>query len=123
MGSFGAIVRVAGRVVGDRRHDVVMSDTVAAQLVGDETTRFLPLAPQESPKESARRAPVPTRLDENVDHVAVLIHRTPEIVAPTVDRHEHFVEEPGVSESPLSALQAPRVVRAELLAPLPHRLV
>ena len=84
MGGFGAIVRVAGSVVGDRRHDVVMSDTVAAQLVGDETTRRLSLAPQQSPKESARRSPVSTKLDENVDHVAVLIHRAPEILALTV---------------------------------------
>lgn len=65
MGGFGAIVRVAGRVVGDRRHDVAMSDTVAAQFVGDETTRCLSLGPQQSPNESARRSPVSTRLDES----------------------------------------------------------
>ena len=29
-----------------------MGDAVAAQLVGHETTRFLSLAPQESPKEA-----------------------------------------------------------------------
>ena len=100
-----------------------MSDTVAAQLVGDETTRFLSLAPQESPKESPRRSPVSTRLDKNVDHVAVLIHRAPEILALTVDRHEHLVQEPRISESTLSALQAPRVVRTELPAPLPSGFV
>ena len=123
MGGFGPIVRVAGRVVGDRRHDVVMSDTVAAQLVGHETTRFLSLAPQESPKEPPRRTPVSTRLDENVDQVAVLIHRAPEILALTIDRHEDFVQEPRIAESTLPALQAPRVVRAELPAPLPNRFV
>ena len=123
MGGFGAIVRVAGRVVSDRRHDVVMSDTVAGELVGDETTRRLSLAPQQSPKESACRSPVSTRLDENVDQVAVLIHRAPEILALTVDRHEHLVQEPRISESTLSAFQAPRVVRAELPAPLPNRFV
>ena len=123
MGGFGAIVRVAGRVVGDRRHDVVMSDTVAAQLVGHETNRFLSLTVQESPKESQRRSPVSTRLDENVDHVAVLIHRAPEILALTVDRHKDLVQKSRVSESTLSSLQAPRVVRAELPAPLPNCLV
>lgn len=122
IGGFGAIVRVAGRVVGDRRHDV-MRGTVAAQLVGDETTRCLSLAPQQSPKESARRSPVSTRLDEDVDHVAVLIHRAPEILALPVDGHEDFVQEPRISESTLSAHQAPRVVRAELPAPLPNRFV
>ena len=100
-----------------------MSDTVAAQLVGDETTRFLALAPQESPKESPSRPSVPARLDENIDQVAVLIYRTPEILALTVDRHEHLVQEPRISESTLSAFQAPRVVRAELPALLPNRFV
>ena len=100
-----------------------MSDTVAAQLVGDETTGFLALAPQESPKESPSRPAVPTRLDENIDQIAVLIDRTPEILALTVDRHEDFVQEPRIAESTLSAFQAPRVVRAELPAPLPDRLV
>ncbi len=98
-----------------------MGDTVAAQLVGDETTRFLSLTLQESPKESPRRPPVPTRLYENVDHAAVLIHRAPEILALTVDRHEYLVQEPRISESTLSAFQAPRVLRAELPAPLPTK--
>ena len=75
-----------------------MSDTVAAQLVGDETTRCLSLAPQQSPKESARRSPVSTRLDENVDHFAVMVNRAPEILALTVDRHEHLVQEPRIAE-------------------------
>ena len=55
MGDFGAIVCVGGGVVGDRRHEVVMGDTIAAQLVRDEPTRFLSLAPQEAPQESPRR--------------------------------------------------------------------
>jgi hypothetical protein len=38
-------------------------------------------------------------LDEDVDLVTVLIHRAPEILGLTVDRHEHLVQEPGVSES------------------------
>ena len=100
-----------------------MSDTVASQLVGHETTRFLSLAFQESPKESPRRTPVLTRLYEKVDHVTVLIHRAPEILALPVDRHEDFVQKPGISEATLSSLQAPRVVGAERSAPLPNRLV
>ena len=54
-----------------------MRDAVAAQLIGDEATRFLSLAPQQSPKESPRCPPVPTGLDENVDDVAVLIDGPP----------------------------------------------
>ena len=54
MGYFGAIVRVLGRVVGDTGHDVPLGNSVAAQLVGHETTRFLSLTLQELSEESPR---------------------------------------------------------------------
>ena len=117
------IIRVWGCVVHDEGHDGLMGDTVASQLVGDEATRFLSLALEQPPKESPCRTPIPPRLDKDIDHVAVLIHRAPEILPLTVDRHEDLVEKPRISESTLSSLQAPRVVGAELLAPLPNRLV
>ena len=100
-----------------------MGDTVATQLVGHETRRFLSLTFQESPKESSRRAPVPTGLDEDIDQVTVLIHRAPEILALTVDRDEDFVQEPRIAEAALSSLQPPGVVGAELRAPLPNGFV
>ena len=123
MRDFGAIVRVSGRVVGDQGHDVPMCDSVAAQPVGHQTHGLLSLPLQEFPKESPRRTPVPTRLDEEVDQVTILIHRAPEILALTVDRHEDFVQEPRIAESTLSALQPPGVVGAELPAPLPNAFV
>ena len=58
MGYFGAIVRVVGRVVGNTGHDVPMGNSIAAQLVGHETTRFLSLTLQEFSEESPRRTPV-----------------------------------------------------------------
>ena len=100
-----------------------MRDTITSQLVGDETTRCLSLALEQPPKESPCRTPIPTRLDKNIDHVAVLIHPAPEILPLTVDRHKDLVQKSRVSESTLSSLQAPRVVRAELPAPLPNCLV
>ena len=100
-----------------------MGDTVAAQLVGHEPHGFLSLTLQQSAKESPRCTPVPTGLYEDVDQVTVLIHRAPEILALTVDRHEDFVQEPRISESTLSSLQLPSVVGAELPAPLANGFV
>ena len=100
-----------------------MCDTVAAQLVGHEPHGFLSLTLQQSAKESPRCTPVPTGLYEDVDQVTVLIHRAPEILALTVDRHEDFVQEPRISESTLSSLQLPSVVGAELPAPLANGFV
>ena len=90
-----------------------MGDTVAAQLVGHEPHGFLSLTVQQSAEESPRGPRVPTGLYEDVDQITVLIHRAPEILALTVDRHEDVIQEPRISESTLSALQLPSVVGAE----------
>ena len=123
MRDFGAIARVSPRVMDDDGHDVPMCDMVAAQLVGHETRRFLSLSLQEFPKASPPRAPVSAGLDEDVDHVTVLVNRTPEILALTVDRDEDFVQKPRISESTMSVLQLPGVVGADLPTPLPNGFV
>jgi len=100
-----------------------MCDTVASQLVGNEAKWFPSLALQQSAKESLRSTPIPTGLNENVDHVPVLIHRPPEILALTVDRDEYLVQIPGVSAATLATFQSPGVLVSELPAPLPDRFV
>ena len=100
-----------------------MCNSVAAQLVGHETTRFLSLTLQEFSEESPRRTPVPTGLDEKVNQVTVLVHGAPQILALIVDRDEDFVQKPRISESTLTSLQPPGVIGAELPAPLPNSFV
>jgi len=92
-----------------------MRDTVASQLIGHETARFLSLTtPKECPKESSCRTPVAARLYEDVDHVTVLVNRAPEILALAVDRDEDFVQKSHISESTLTSPQLPSVVRTKL---------
>ena len=100
-----------------------MGDTVAAQLVGHEPHGFLSLTVHQSAEESPRGPRVLTGVYEDVDQITVLIHRAPEILALTVDRHEDFIQEPRLSESTLLALQLPSVVGAECPAPLPNGFV
>ena len=88
-----------------------MCNSVAAQLVGHETTRFLSLTLQEFSEESPRRTPVPTGLDEKVNQVTVLVHGAPQILALIFDRDEDFVQKPRISESTLTSLQ-PRTLPA-----------
>ncbi len=64
---------------------------VTLQLVGDQAKRNLSLTLQEFAKEALRRTTVAPRLDEDVDHVDVLIHDTPQILPLTVDRDEDIV--------------------------------
>jgi hypothetical protein len=63
------------------------------------------------------------RLNEYVAYIPVLIDGTPEIVAPTLDVHEDFVQVPHISQPPLSRLQLSSVLGPELPAPLPDGFV
>ncbi len=60
---------------------------------------------------------VSTRLDEDVDDVAILIDCTPEILPLSLDGDEVLVQVPCVSQATLAALQSTSVFRPELDAP------
>jgi hypothetical protein len=82
-----------------------------------------PLAAQQPSKESFRAALVTVRLNQNVDHVAVLIHGTPEILLLPVDSNEDFVQVPDIAEAALTPLQFSGIVRTELLTPESNRFI
>jgi hypothetical protein len=49
---------------------------------------------EELPKESGGCAPIPSRLHEDVDDVAVLVHGAPQILWSTSNRYEQLVQMP-----------------------------
>ena len=66
-----------------RGHGRAERRAVTLQLVGDQAKRNPPLTLQELEKEALRRATVTPGLDEDIDHITVLINRTPKIFALT----------------------------------------
>ena len=64
----------------DRRHDGAERSAVTFQLVRDQAKRNLPLTLQELEKEALCGATVTPGLNEDVDHIAVLINRSPQIL-------------------------------------------
>ena len=62
-------------------------------------------------------------LDEDVGHVTVLIHRTPQLLPLAVDRDKDFIQEPRVPEAALPSFQLTCVLRTELQTPLPDGFV
>ena len=84
---------------------------------------FFSLAAQQSSKESFRGAPITARLNQDVDHVAVLIHGAPEILLLSVDSNEDFVQVPNIAEPALTPLQFSGIVRTELLPPESNRFI
>jgi hypothetical protein len=62
-------------------------------------------------------------LNQDVDHVTILIHGTPQILLLAINPNENLIQVPVIAQSPLSSLQFPSIGRTELLTPLPDRLV
>ena len=77
---------------------------VASQSVGDDAQRLLPLPASKPAEEPLCSASITPRLHQDVDYVAVLIDRAPEILQLAVDSKEDFVQMPVVAEPALSSL-------------------
>ena len=62
-------------------------------------------------------------LHQDVESIAVLIERPPEITTLAVDSDEYFVEEPRIAWPSLPLAQGSSIGASELETPLPDRLV
>jgi hypothetical protein len=123
MRDFSSIVGISLHTVSHAAEDTSYGSGVASQFVGNDPQWFCTLATQESSKESLCRPLITMRLDQNVDHVAVLVHGTPQILLLAVDAKEDFIQVPVVAQPSLSSLQFPSIAGTELLTPLPDRLI
>ena len=104
MRDFGSIVGVSLRTMTHVAEDNPYGRGVASQFVGNDSQWFGTLTPQEPLKESFCGPLIPMRLDQDVDHVAVLIHSTPQVMLLAVDSNKNLVQVPVVAEPSLSSL-------------------
>jgi hypothetical protein len=118
VGNLRSIVLVSAGVVDDGRHDRSLRRGITPQLVRDQPPRPASLTLQQLTEEAFSRTPIATRLDEDVDHVAILVNSTPEIVLLTPDVYEEFIQVPRITQATLSPLEPTRILRTELPAPL-----
>jgi hypothetical protein len=65
---------------------------------------------------------IAVRLQENINHVSVLVDGAPEILPFTLNCHEEFVQVPDVPQASLSASEYMGVFGTELSAPLSNGL-
>ena len=83
--------------MGHRRQKLAVSDLIAGQLVGDNHPRHVSQALEQLTEKPLGRHRVAARLHQDVEHVAVLVDRAPQVMGGGVDRHEDLVEVPFVA--------------------------
>ena len=123
MRAFRSIVLVSRRAVHHRGHDRALGRGVAAELVRDQTARGAALSFQQFSEETFGRPLIAPGLHEDVDHVAVLVDRSPAILLTPLDVHEQFAQVPRVTHAAALAPERPGVRRTECPTPLPNGLV
>ena len=83
--------------MGHRRQKLAVSDLIAGQLIGHQHARHIPQALEQLAEKPFSRHCVTARLHEDVEHVAVLVDRAPQVMGGAVDLHENLVEVPFVA--------------------------
>ena len=78
------------------RQNLALRRAVALQLVGNDDAGHVVQPFEQRAKELLRRVLIPPALDQDIEHVIVLIHCTPQVMALPIDGQEHLIQIPLV---------------------------
>ena len=123
MRHFGSVVRVAVRAVGYRWHHQPVRGRITPQLIGDQTAGETALSLQQLPEEPNGGAPIPSRLDQDIEDVAVFVYGSPQVLLAAVECDEQLIEMPRISEAPASLPKSSSIRTAERSTPPSDRLI
>jgi hypothetical protein len=96
---------------------------IALQFIGDDHTGHIVQALKQLPEELLGRLLVPPTLHEDIEHIAVLIHCSPQGMACAINRKKPLIQVPLVARARTPAAERIGILLAELPAPLPERFV
>jgi hypothetical protein len=92
-------------------------------LISDDHPRDVPQALEQFAEEFLGGLLVPPALHQDIKHMAVLIHRTPEKVTFAVDGQKYLIQMPRISGSKTPATELIGIHLPEFSAPIPYRFV
>ena len=113
----GAGVQLLRPAMPHRRHALAVRHLVAGERVGDHHPGHLPQARAQSAEELCCGHRVSARLEQNVEHVAVLVDRAPQVPLCAGDLDDHLIEVPWVAQPPTTTAQTGWRTLPEPLAP------
>jgi len=105
------------------RHQLTMRGSVASKLIGHEAPRRPALPLEKSTKKADCSPSISPCLDQDIQDLAMLIHRSIQITLLSLDPDKHFIEKPLIATRPGSFTQPNGVDWAKSSAPAPDRLI
>jgi hypothetical protein len=100
---FRPVVLVLAGSMGHQWKHFSVGYRITSQFVSNDCERRLPLVFQHLAKEALGSSLVSMACDQNIEHVTVLVHCSPKIMAFAADRDEQLIYVPDVPESALSS--------------------
>ena len=117
MRNFSAVVCILGRIVNCVGDEFPMCNTIASQFIGHYFPGFIMMILQQTYEKALGRLAVASCLQKHIDHLAILINRSPQVLLLALDLHKHCVDAKGISKSLMSAFQALDIDGAKLVTP------
>src|SRR5450631_127401 len=117
------IIQPALLLVRHRRYHFYLRRRIAAEFVGDDCSGDVLKSFQQLAKELLGGPFVPPRLNEDVEHITILVAGPPQILQLPLNLKKDFVEVPSVPKVSTPCAQAFGVRLSELLTPFPIRFV
>ena len=115
------IIGVLRCIVNDFRHHFPMRDSIAPQLVGDYLPGLPSMAPDQSPEEPLCSCTITAGLEKYINHLTILVYGSPQVVLLTVDLHENFIDEEGITIASVLSFQSACINGTELDTPQADR--
>src|SRR5262245_13369368 len=123
MGALTPILEVTTLPAFHPAQDPPFRRAVAFQLIRNDHPWHVLESTEQLTKELLRRLLVAATLHQDVEHVIILIHGTPQVMALPVNRQKDLVQVPFVAWLGASTLQPIRVVLPKFPTPLADGLV
>jgi hypothetical protein len=123
MGVFRTVVQIAVLPMLDTGQEFPLRCAIAFELVGDDHPWYVSQALEQLPEELRGGMLVSPTLDQDIEGMAVLIHRPPEVVSLATDREEHLVEVPLVARLGAPSPELVGVLLSKFPAPLADRFI
>ncbi len=114
MGVLTAAIEIATLPVFHPGQDLALRCAIALQLVRDDHPWHVLQALEQLAKELLGGLLIPPTLDQDVEHIVVLVDSTPQVMAFAIDREKHLIKMPLVPWLGAATLQPIRVILPKL---------
>ena len=123
VGVFRPVIEVPVLPMLHARQYFPLGRAIAFELVRDDHPRNIPAALEQLTEEFLGGVLVPPTLDQDIQHMTVLIHRPPQVVTLLIDGEEDLIKVPLLARSGMSATQRIGIGLAKFAAPIPLSFV